>query len=183
MNKKIIGLIFILFVITTGCSKETNVFEGNLDFDTLIEKHKDDYSQQLGYKYFLMSPSPNENEEVEDIYKLNSYLIKVTNEREIVNIYTLDQYYDIFDYDGKSITFKNSFNDDSLAYKINSNMVEKIESNKEVKEPFIRLIDGTTIDIVSSEGQYEFINPEPTFNTQNHDYFITDFGQDIYSVD
>ncbi|MFV0246959.1 MAG: hypothetical protein ACK5HS_03395 [Mycoplasmatales bacterium] len=97
MNKKIIGLIFILFVITTGCSKETNIFEGNLDFDTLIEKHKDDYSQQLGYKYFLMSPSPNDNEGVEDIYKLNSYLIKVTNEREIVNIYTLDQYYDIFD--------------------------------------------------------------------------------------
>ncbi len=188
----LLGIVF-LFNINISVTPK---LDGDINFKKLeISNSINDTHNPgiLGNYLFLMSPVPND-ENNDDWYNNPSFLFVTNNDFNILNVIQLDGYFEEISLEDGTLYIYTKDTEDNdyikdmktplqMASSYNNGEYSEFKENSDdissISSPTVGL-SPNTITIIDQEQAISL--KDPTFNFNDHDYFVVDFVQNINSV-
>lgn len=181
-RKAFIGFIAfcIIFILGSLTIEKNIILKGNIkESDMNITAETGKFG--LGDYIFLMSPSPNDDESgsVEELSKYSSYLVVTNQKYEILKSIKVDGYYDqiMMSKDFNIVLYNLTSSERMISRYSDEGYTEFVDFSGKLEKddaPYIAL--GYNSITLISDKQVVTLE-DPTFQIDDHKYFIVDFIQ------
>lgn len=177
MKKKII-LLIVIFAVLAGTLTFV-IYKTNNNFSASAITKINEVQVSTGDYIYVMSPSPNDGEDDSSIANLNSYLAIYDSNQNFKVLVELNEYYDNIYNQNNIVQLENSINHTEKCIDLNTRKETACKATSSSNAQYIQLGPDDQLEI-EDNNTYSYFDKEPTFNKDNHNYFITSAMQYSY---